>query len=78
MTWATIFMATFIGVFAGSIITQIFLSAKRAGTLRIDRSDPDDSPYLFLELEKDCNVEVIAKRKYVKFEVKDESYISQK
>ena len=77
MTWAT-FALCMASAFISSIITQIFLRSKQAGTLRIDRSDPDDGPYLFLELEKDCHVDVIAKRKYVKFEVRDESYISQK
>lgn len=77
MAWAII-LASVISAFVGCFLTLAYLSAKCTGTLRIDRSDPEDSPYLFLELEKDCNVEVIAKRKYVKFEVRDESYISQK
>ena len=45
------------------------------GTLRIDRSDPDDSPYLFLELEVDPSD--LMKEKKVVLKVNHESYISQ-
>lgn len=46
------------------------------GTLRIDRSDPYDKPYLFLEM--DVNPDKLLHYKYVTFKVNTESYISRK
>lgn len=44
------------------------------GYLRVDRSDPTDPPYLFLELE---TFEPIERKKYVLMEVKRENFISR-
>lgn len=44
------------------------------GVMRIDRSDPDDSPYLFLELKSKIND--LKNGDIVSFEVNTESYIS--
>lgn len=47
-----------------------------AGTLRIDKSDPSDSYYLFLELDE--KVDSIVGKKYVTFKVNRQDYLSQK
>lgn len=46
------------------------------GTLRVDHSDPQDDPYLFLELNKPLS-EFISK-KYVTLKVNIKNFISQK
>lgn len=48
------------------------------GDLRVDRSDPLDNPYLFLELDKDANINTIIKSKYALFRVKLEDYLPRK
>lgn len=67
-------IAFLVGVLVGTILYAISIKTASVGTLRIDQSDPDDSPYLFLELKK--NVGNIASHKYVIMEVKRENYIS--
>lgn len=64
------------GVIIGCILTMIISRITAIGTIRVDNSDPDDAPYLFLELER--NVSAITSKKYVTFKVKVENYISQK
>lgn len=49
---------------------------KPVGTLRIDRSDPDDAPYLFLEMAQDPRV--LMQRRYVRLKVNTQNYISHK
>ena len=67
-------IAFLVGVLIGTILYAISIKTASVGTLRIDQSDPEDSPYLFLELKK--NVNNIASNKYVIMEVKRENYIS--
>lgn len=45
-----------------------------AGTLREDRSDPDEAPYLFLELDPD-GMKKIRTRRTVSFKVRLENYL---
>ena len=61
-------IAFLVGVLIGTILYAIAMKTASVGTLRIDQSDPEDSPYLFLELKK--NVNNIASNKYVIMEVK--------
>ena len=49
---------------------------KTVGTLRIDRSDPDDAPYIFLELAIDP--QVLEHESYINLRVSKENYVSQK
>lgn len=64
-----------LGICAGIVIAHINMKPKTTGTLRI-YSDPDDGPYLFVELKSDpMNV---MKEKFVTFDVNPEDYISQK
>ena len=67
-------IAFLVGVLIGTILYAIAMKTASVGTLRIDQSDPEDSPYLFLELKK--NVNNIASNKYVIMKVKRENYIS--
>ena len=62
-----------IGVLMGCILTMIIFQTRSVGFLRIDTSDPDDSPYLFLELSKD--IEEIYRKKYVMFKVSLKNFI---
>lgn len=45
------------------------------GDLRVDRSDPRDGPYLFLELDAYTDVDKIANSKYATFRVKLENFV---
>lgn len=63
------------GVLIGTIIYAIAVKTASVGTLRIDHSDPEDSPYLFLELKKD--VTTISSKKYILLEVNLKDYFSQ-
>lgn len=65
-----------VGLMLGGLITIVTLRRRSIGTLRVDESDPDDGPYLFLELEKSCPPEVIKRKKYVTLKVNVENYIS--
>ena len=57
-------------------VTTRLSSKKIVGRLRIDRSDPEDGPYMFAEIFN--GVGDISKMKYVTFEGCKENYISQK
>lgn len=64
------------GVLVGAGIMMMTYRAYYVGTLRIDRSDPSEPPYMFLELDK--GVGDISRKKNVILKVKNENYISQK
>lgn len=64
-----------IGVVIGFGLRSL-IKQKVAGTLRVDRSDPEDNPYLFLELTKD-GMDRIRKHRYITLEVKIKNYISR-
>lgn len=63
-----------IGVSVGVLLKQTKRNV--IGTLRVDHSDPQDDPYLFLELNKPLS-EFISK-KYVRLKVCVKNFISQK
>jgi hypothetical protein len=46
------------------------------GTLRIDRSDPLDNPYAFLELSK--GMDIIISKKYVILKVSAKNFLTRK
>jgi hypothetical protein len=68
-----------VGGIVGCIVTRNAMlkrtSESFVGTLRVDTSDPDDNPYMFLELSK--NVDYVTSRKSVLLKVSTENYISQ-
>lgn len=63
------------GVSIGVVIALLVFKTYFIGTLRVDRSDPDE-PYMFLELDK--GVSQISSKKQVVLRVKLEDYIPHK
>lgn len=66
-----------IGILIGMVIAKFAFRDKTIGSLRVDQSDPDSGPYLFLELSPG-GVDEIYKKKYVSLRVDLKNYISQK
>ena len=75
MALVVIFSIAF-GIGIGLLIANRMYRVNRVGTLRIDRSDPTEPPYIFLELEK--GVGDISSKKNVILKVSNENYISHK
>ncbi len=65
-----------VGFALGVTVAVFVYRAERVGTIRIDRSDPTEAPYIFLELHK--GVGDISSKKNVILKVSNENYISQK
>jgi len=63
-----------VGFFLTTIIKTKKNSARFAGTIRMDQSDPD-SPYLFLELSPD-GMKKIQHEEYVLLHVNLQNYVS--
>ena len=70
------FIVLLIGVIIGLIVGRVISTGKTMGRLRIDHSEPDEPTRLFLEL-KGVTPDMIAKYKFVMFEVINESYLSR-
>ena len=64
------------GIAIGLIIAAIRNEFRYVGSLRIDKSDPTENPYLFLEI--DDSVGNISNRKYIILRVKREDFIPRK
>ena len=62
------------GVGVGVGIGCIIRRHKPSGYIRIDRSEPDEPPMLFLESH--IGIHELSKKKYVTYKVKMENYIS--
>lgn len=56
-----------IGIFIGVVLTLLLFRKNTVGTLLVNTSDPDDAPYLFLELSKD--VSDVTNKRYVVLKV---------
>ena len=67
-------MCGVIGTLFGFMIAELLQKRKKIGTLRMDRSDPNEAPYLFLELDPD-GMRKINRLKTVVLRVKLENYI---
>lgn len=63
-------------IFIGMVIGKTQMKSKNIGVLRIDRSQSDEPPLLFLD-ELNCYPEDIAKKKYVTLKVLAKNFISQ-
>lgn len=75
MIWLMIIIFL-IGVSSGCVIAEITTRKKKPiGNLRIDKSDPEDGPYFFLELTE--SPYVVERADYVTLKVVAENYISQ-
>lgn len=70
-----VIIALIVGSIVGSLVTLFLHRTKFVGTLRIDRSEPDEAPRIFLELHKGLGD--ISKVKRVSMDVSTENYISQ-
>lgn len=66
-----------IGILIGLFIERYIFQEKPIGSLRVDQSDPDSGPYLFLELSPG-GADEIYKKKYVSLRVDLKNYISHK
>lgn len=66
-----------IGILIGMLIAKFIFRDKLIGSLRVDQSDPDSGPYLFLELNPG-GADEIYKKRYVSLRVDLKDYISQK
>lgn len=66
-----------IGILVGIFMSRFIFKEKSVGSLRVDQSDPDSGPYLFLELNRD-GAEAIYKKHYVRLRVDLKNYISHK
>ena len=66
-----------IGVMVGVLLSRFIFKEKPVGSLRVDESDPDSGPYLFLELDPGGANE-IHKKQRVSLRVEIKNYISHK
>lgn len=65
------------GILVGIFVAKVIFQEKPIGSLRVDESDPDSGPYLFLELDP-SNADAIYKQRYVRLRVELRNYISHK
>lgn len=68
-----ILFGVIIGGICSATIFHIMRHMLNIGYLNIDRSDPYDNPYLFLELTK--NIQTFQKSKYIVLKVKQHNYL---
>lgn len=72
-----IVIAILIGILAGMFMSRFIFKEKSVGSLRVDQSDPDSGPYLFLELNRDT-ADAIYNKHYIRLRVDLKNYISHK
>ena len=65
------------GILIGLLVSKFVFKDKPIGSLRVDKSDPDSEPYLFLELDAG-GMSDIYKKQSVRLRVKIKNYISHK
>lgn len=66
-----------VGIVIGIFCGRYLVLKNTSGSLRVDQSDPDSGPYLFLELS-DSGAEMIYTKRYIILKINLDSYISQK
>ena len=49
--WMWLVVCLMIGIVVGCSLSYVKYHKKPVGTLKVDRSDPTEAPYLFLEME---------------------------
>ena len=64
-----------VGIIIGIVFGRRVFRSDVVGSLRIDQSDPDSGPYLFLELSHK-GADAIYKKRYVVLKVNIKDYIS--
>ena len=72
--WVWMIIGLLVGFVCGYGISVRLRAKTFAGTLRMDRSDPTEAPYLFLELDPD-GMKKINRFRTVMLRVKLENYI---
>ncbi len=65
-----------VAVIIGFIVGRVLPRDRPIGDLRVDHSDPDGSPYLFLELDTD--VPTIMRKSHVMLRVKVKDFLPHK
>lgn len=73
MSWI---VSMIIGFMIGVFIARFIFKDELIGSLRVDRSDPESGPYLFLEINPG-GMKTIYKKKQVRLNITLEDYISQ-
>lgn len=71
-----LFVMYILGVLVGSLLVMIFRHNRISGVLQVEDLDPEEGPYLLLELSKD--VDYIRTKKYVTFKVNARTFVSHK
>lgn len=62
------------GILVGVTASAVYFRARTIGLLRVDRSDPSEPPYLFLEVEK--NPDALQHGRLVVLRIRKENLIS--
>ena len=75
---AGILIGLFLGMFIGMERMRNAIEEQSVGHLRIDRSEPDELPKPFLEVNSGMTIETISRRKFIILKVDNESYLSRK
>ena len=71
-----LFALFLLGVTVGCMAVLILIRYRSVGFLRVDQSDQQDGPFLFLELDQD--VQNLMSKKYIILKIKVQNYHSQK
>ncbi len=66
-----------IGIVIGLLLAQFVFGDRPVGSLRVDESDPDSGPYLFLELDR-SRADAIYKKRYIRLRVELKNYVSHR
>lgn len=75
--WAWLFVPLIVGMAIGWLASRTSQDKTCIGTLREDRSDPNEAPYLFLELDRG-GMEKLHSNSRVTLRVNIENYIPRK
>ena len=62
------------GILVGVAASAVYFRARTIGLLRVDRSDPSEPPYLFLDVEK--NPDALQHGRLVVLRIRKENLIS--
>ena len=76
MVWEVVVVFA-VGVIMGCLLCSVISKGESIGNLRVDNSDPDDGPYLFLEMYPE-GMNRIHKKRFVTLKVVISDYISRK
>lgn len=73
----SLIMGLAIGILVGLLLARVIFQEKPVGSLRVDDSDPDSGPYLFLKLDH-SGADAIYKKRQVCLRVELKNYISHR